>query len=113
MKYLYSIYTKLIAGETYFFVKKVMTFPEYQGAANVQVGYGMHTNFEKACDISGIAVNDIACRKQLLFELEQHNLPVVPNIQTVRPQRSAERYPLSITDMVNRWIAERGVEALN
>ena len=94
-----------------------MTFPEFRGTANVQVGYGMHTNFEKACDISGIAVNDIACRKQLLFQLEQHNLPKVPdrqiNIHASRPQRPTEQHPLRITDMVNRWMAERGAEALN
>ena len=94
-----------------------MTFPEFRGTANVQVGFGMHTNFEKACDISGIAVNDIACRKRLLAELEQRNLPVIPKrqiiLQTNIPQKIAEKDPVQITEMVNRWVTERGVEALN
>jgi hypothetical protein len=117
VEYLYSIYTKLVASETYFFVKKIMTFPEFQGTANVQVGFGMHTNFEKACDISGIAVNDIACRKRLLAELEQRNLPVIPKrkivLQTSTPQKNTEKQSIQFTDMVNRWVTERGVEALN
>ena len=94
-----------------------MTFPEFRGTADIQVGFGMHTNFEKACDISGIAINDIACRKQLLAELEQRHLPLIPNrqiiLQTRDPRKHVEKDPLQITEMVNRWIAERGAEALN
>jgi hypothetical protein len=115
MEYLYNLYTKLIDDQIHYFVKKIMTFPELHGTADVQVGYGMHTDFEKACNICGI--DDSTCRKQLLAELEQRNMPRLPNrqptIRTTRPQKPGEKNAVQITDMVNRWLAERGAEALN
>ena len=108
MEYLYSLNTKLIEGKTYYFVKKIMTFSEFKGLANVVIGYGMHTNYEKACNIAGI--DEIAWRKQLLHELEQRNLPLT---QAFKPQKSVERRSVQIADTVNRWLAERGAEVLN
>jgi hypothetical protein len=115
MEYLYHSYTKLIDDQIHYFVKKILTFPEFTGVTDVQVGYGMHTDFEKACNICGI--NDSACRKQILLELTQRNLPRFPKRQhsmhTTRPQRPGEQLPVQITEMVNRWLVERGAEALN
>jgi hypothetical protein len=115
MEYLYNIHTKLVDDKIHYFVKKMMTFPEFKGLANVVVGYGMHTDFEKACSISGI--HDIACRKQLLSDLEQRNQPKLPNrqpaIHTTRPQKTGQKHTVQIPDMVNRWLAQRGAELLN
>lgn len=109
MEYLYSLSTKLIAGKTYYFVKKIMTFPELKGLANVMIGYGMHTNFEKACNIADI--HDSTCRKQLLHDLEQRNLPSL--VQDFKPQKPVEKHSVQIGDMVDRWLAGVGAEVLN
>ena len=115
MEYLYSIDTKLVGDKTYYFVKKIMTFPEFQGLTNVQIGYGMHTSFEKACSISG--VHDSACRKQLLIELEQRNIHILPimqaNVYTARPQKTRVKHAVQIADMVNHWLGERKAALIN
>lgn len=48
----------------YYFVKKYLSFPEYDNVEDIMEGYGMHTDFNKACNIAG--VNDQKIRKQLL-----------------------------------------------
>jgi len=115
MKYSYIAYTKLIDNKIHYFVKKFMTFPEYDAVGDVQVGYGMHTNFEIACNICGIY--DSTRSKQLLIELEQRNRPIIPNrlpiIQVSRLQRSGVKHPVQISGMVKRRLVETGAETLN
>lgn len=101
MEHVYTVHTKLIQNKTYYFVKKLMVLPEFEGLADVVIGYGMHTNFDKACSIAGI--HDIACRKQLLLELEERN----------KPQKQRLKQSIQIAPAVNRWLAERGTELLN
>jgi hypothetical protein len=114
MEYLYSSYTKLIDDNIYFFVKKTMTFPEFMGVPDVLIGYGMHTDFEKACSICGVDKN---CRKQLLVEMEQRRLSMIPQwlpiIQAPVQRKIRENYPVQITGIANSWMAESGAEALN
>lgn len=101
MKHVYTVHTKLIEGKTYYFVKKIMTIPELGEAANLVTGYGMHTDFEKACNIASI--DDPAARKKLWAELElQH-----------KPKEPAKKPSIEITDSVNKWLAEVGVAVLN
>ena len=45
----------MVDNVTYYFVKKFMTFPEYKDTCNVLVNCGMHTDFNKACDIATIS----------------------------------------------------------
>lgn len=115
MEYLYSIDTKLVGDKTYYFVKKIMTFPEFQGLANVQIGYGMHTSFEKACTICGI--DDSACCKQLLVEIEQRKIPILPIMQstiyTTQPQKIRVKHTVHIANMVNHWLGERRAALIN
>lgn len=101
MEHVYTVHTKLVGGKTYYFVKKIMTVPELGEVANMVTGYGMHTDFEKACNIAGI--EDIAARKQLLAELEQLNNPKDP----------VKKHAVKITDSVNKWLSEMGVAVLN
>lgn len=54
MKHNYQAYTKKVNGTEHFFVKKFLSFPEYQHVPDVMEGFGMHTNFSKACQIAGI-----------------------------------------------------------
>ena len=69
MEHVYTVQTKIIHDKTYYFVKKILALPEFPGLAEVVVGYGMHTDFEKACNIAGI--KDIASRQKLLLDLEK------------------------------------------
>ena len=59
MENFYSSYTKTVQGKTYYFVKKFLTFPEFNNVPDVLVGYGMHTDFDKACNIAMIQETNI------------------------------------------------------
>ena len=54
----------MIENKTYYFVKKFVAFPEYKNVEPVLESYGMHTDFNKACNIAGI--NDSLTREELL-----------------------------------------------
>lgn len=115
MEYLYSSYTKLVDNKIHYFVKKFMTFPEFKDVADILAGYGMHTDFEKACSICGI--DDSAGIKQLFANLE-HSEPFgdlhwLPIVQTGVTRNTRERHPVRITGMKKNWLAEQGAEALN
>ncbi len=67
METFYKAYTKQIENKSYYFVKKYLSFPEYEGVADAMEGYGMHTDFDKACTIAGL--DDSRIKKQLLDEI--------------------------------------------
>lgn len=69
MENLYTAYTKVINDVTFYFVKKYKAFPEYKDVPPILENYGMHINFEKACQIA--MVDDKAIKEQLLNDLEQ------------------------------------------
>lgn len=104
MEHVYTVHTKQVEDKTYYFVKKIMTFPELGESANLVTGYGMHTDFEKACNIAGI--EDMDARKKLFAEFEVQNKPkeVLPVIK---------KPAVEITDSVNKWLSEIGVVVLN
>jgi len=115
MEHIYTVHTKQIQDKTYYFVKKIMTLPEIKGLADVVIGFGMHTHFEKACSIAGIY--DSTTRKKLLHELEKQNLNCLPERfsakQSVMPKKLRVIRSIQIIDTVNRWLAERSAAALN
>ena len=63
MDNLYTAYTKVIDNKTYYFVKTYLVFPEFKVLEPMQESFGMHTDFNKACNIAGI--NDPIIREQL------------------------------------------------
>jgi hypothetical protein len=63
MKQVYSAYLKQVNDVTYFFVKKYQSFPDIPGIPDIQQGFGMHENFEKACAIAGLT--DATCMQEL------------------------------------------------
>jgi hypothetical protein len=67
MENTYTAYTKVIENKTYYFVKKFLTFPEFKDVPPMQEAFGMHTDFNKACEIAGI--QDLKIREQLLEEV--------------------------------------------
>ena len=101
MEHVYTVHTKIIQDKSYYFVKKLLTFSGFKGIADILVGFGMHTNFEKACSIAG--VKDTATRNRLLSDLEAQT----------NPQKPVERYTVQMKNTVNRWLAERGAEVQN
>jgi len=101
MEHLYTIETKILQGKLHYFVKKMMVLPELKGLANITIGYGMHTNFEKACSIANI--DDKAIRQMLLLKLEAQN----------KPQQPAKPHKVEIAEMVNNWLVQRGAAILN
>lgn len=101
MEHIYTVETKLIQDKTYYFVKKILKLSEFKGLADVVVGYGMHTDFDKACSIAGI--HDSICKKQIFTELEERNKPQIP----------VDMHPIEIHETVNRWLTENGAALLN
>lgn len=71
MENFYTSYTKTVQGKTYYFVKKFLTFPEFNNVPNVLVGYGMHTDFDKACSIA--MIHESTIRLQLLNNMVNGN----------------------------------------
>ncbi len=119
MEHVYTVHTKLIDGKNYYFVKKLMAFPELKGlAADIVVGFGMHTDFEQACSIAGI--DDTECRKKLLAQLEQvkpeptvDTQPYVAH-QVADHKKSMEKgSAMEVSEMVHRWLIQQGTEVLN
>ena len=66
MEHYYTAYTKTINNTPYYFVKKYTRFTEFNNAPDILESYGMHTDFDKACNIA--AVYDEAIKKQLFKE---------------------------------------------
>ncbi len=70
MKYSYETYFKIIDNHKYYFVKRYLQFKEYgDSLCDVLEGYGMHTDFSKACMIAGI--KDISLQQQLFAQMEE------------------------------------------
>lgn len=101
MEYVYTAHTKIIDHKTYYFVKKIMALPEFKGLADIVTGYGMHTSFEKACDIAGI--NSISSRQKLLLGL----------VEPGKPQLPEKQHAVKFPEVIDRWLAARGAEVLN
>jgi hypothetical protein len=64
MENIYTAYTKTVLGRTNYFVKKFLTFPEFNNVPDVLVGYGMHTDYDTACRIA--MIHDVNIRLKLL-----------------------------------------------
>jgi hypothetical protein len=67
MDTLYTAYTKIIDNTFYYFVKKYTHFSELNGVPDILDSYGMHTDFDKACDIAH--VEDETIRQKLFSEI--------------------------------------------
>jgi len=68
METFFTSYTKKIEGNIFYFVKKFIAFPELSNLPPVQDGFGMHTDFDKACAIANL--HDEGIKKQLLEGIE-------------------------------------------
>lgn len=68
MENIFNAYSKVVAGQHYFFVKKYLTFPEFNNVPDVLIGYGMHIDFDKACKIA--QVSDPVVKERLWGMLE-------------------------------------------
>ncbi len=68
MEKMYISYTKKSGQRTYYFVKCFLIFPDLKNVSPVLEGYGMHEDFNKACNIA--AVYDSNLKKQLLDQID-------------------------------------------
>jgi hypothetical protein len=59
MEYIYNAYLKEVDGKTFYFVKKLSVFPEYESCPPVLESMGMHADFFKACSIAKIYEQDV------------------------------------------------------
>jgi hypothetical protein len=64
----YTAYSKVIQGQAFYFVKKFQLYPELKDVPPILEGFGMHTDFNKACTIAGIS--DLKIKEQILSDLK-------------------------------------------
>ena len=64
----YTAYSKSVNGTTFYFVKKFQTFPDLKSVPPVLEAFGMHTRFDKACEIAQI--HDRETQLNLLYEMD-------------------------------------------
>jgi hypothetical protein len=81
METLYTAYTKLIDNKLMFFVKRYTHFPELADAPDVLESFGMHKDFDRACDIA--KVEEASIRTRLWNELQ--GLPAAKVIEMNTP----------------------------
>jgi hypothetical protein len=62
---IYECYIKLIEGKKHYFVKRFLHLTDCENVIDILDGYGMHTEFKKACIIAGIKEADI---QQQIFD---------------------------------------------
>lgn len=75
MKNEYTAYTREIDGQVFYFVKHFMVMPELQNVQPVQIGFGMHLEFDKACDIASIT-KDAEERNKIYAMIEPDPIPL-------------------------------------
>lgn len=68
MENIYSAFTKVINNTTFYFVKRYSHFPDLKGVPDALEGFGMHSDFDKACAIA--LINDEAIRQQLWLQVQ-------------------------------------------
>ena len=69
MEHVYTSYTKTIQNTTFYFIKKFVVFPEFKGIEPLLENYGMHADFDKACEIA--MIHDDSIKKTLLNEINE------------------------------------------
>ena len=70
MENFYTAYTKVVQNSTFYFVKKYLNFPELNDVPGILESYGMHADFNRACEIAG--VKDAEVRKHLLADIQDN-----------------------------------------
>lgn len=78
MKNVYAAYSKTVLGNNYFFIKKFISFPDLKNVPDVLESYGMHTDFDQACNIAKIDDQNV---KQQLFKSIQESAESAKVIQ--------------------------------
>lgn len=67
MEKIYQAYERTIDGKQFYFIKQYLAFPEYKSVPPLLQQYGMHSDFNKACNIA--MVHDAAIQKKLSIDL--------------------------------------------
>ncbi len=72
MENFYTAYTKVVQNSTLYFVKKYLNFPELGDVPGILESYGMHSDFNRACEIAG--VKDDTIKKHLLEDIQDNEI---------------------------------------
>jgi len=70
MENFYTAYTRVVQDTTLYFVKKYVRFPEYNDVPGILESYGMHSDFNRACQIAKI--NDPEIVHNLFADLQNN-----------------------------------------
>ena len=99
MEKIYKTYTKQINSKTYYFVKKISVFPEYENCPEVLDSMGMHTDFYKACNLAKIY--DEPTLKKLMNELH-----IIPESTRIIHMQKAKSMTLSFLKNTHQAISK-------
>jgi hypothetical protein len=88
MENFYTAYTRNVQGTTFYFVKKYIIFPELKNVTSVLESYGMHADFDRACQIAKI--NDRDTRNNLLMDLQNANSAKVIHMNMIKDISAAQ-----------------------
>ena len=88
METFYKAYNKMVENRKYYFVKKYVRFPEYRAVDDIMIGYGMHVNFYRACNIA--EVHNEKIQQQLFEEMERatHGAKLINLYQPAKQHKS-------------------------
>ncbi|MBA2248802.1 MAG: hypothetical protein H0W12_01265 [Chitinophagaceae bacterium] len=92
MEKFYKAYSKPVGNRKYYFVKSYIRFPEYKNVDDLLMGYAMHINFNRACDIAGI--NNMHVRQRLLEQIE--TAPETRLVNIFRPVKPSHNFIRSL-----------------
>ena len=88
METFYKAYTKVTQNKLHYFVKKYLTFPEFENVSDILEGYGMHVDFHKACSIAGL--HDETIKDRLMAEIRD----VAPQAKVIELNPTEEVAPI-------------------
>lgn len=88
MENFYTAYTKVVQNTTFYFVKKYITFPEYKNVPGILESYGMHSDFNRACEIASINKKEI--RESLFANIQNESTAKIIHMDITKELSAAQ-----------------------
>lgn len=89
-KSIYTAYTRLINGQTYYFVKKYDTFEGVRNIPPVLDSMGMHRNFLKACEFANVEKEEDIMNLMDQLDLTYYDGKIIPVSQLPNEREEAK-----------------------
>lgn len=106
MENIFTAYTREINNQTFYFVKKFVTFPEYNDGIQILDSYGMHHDFMKACNIANI--HDESVINNLSDQLR-----IIPEAARIIPMHKKNSITHSLLRNTQQAILKLGLAGFN